>query len=60
MTHGARIPKEFMNFSNRKITPVKRCVVCEKAIRNENESGLCSICLGIEMNWNRRTQGLNK
>lgn len=53
MRHGARINRKFLMNRSKKC---KKCVVCGKALRPENQSGLCSMDLSREstLNWNHQ------
>ena len=50
---GARIRGiNYMRFDFRKKITFRKCPVCFKALREENNSGLCSICGNREKNKN--------
>ncbi len=48
MNHGARLPKDYMNMSNRKPRKCEKCAVCGKALTEKNKSRLCGIHLNRE------------
>ena len=49
MRHGARINVTYLRPDVFRKVQCKRCVACEKALRSENKSGLCTFCWGKEM-----------
>ena len=57
MRHGARINMQYLQNRFKKC---KKCVVCGKALRSENQSGLCNKDTHIEFVLNYNNQIIKK
>ncbi len=57
---AARVPKEYLRPYCRKKNEVKKCVACDKMLKGNNKTGLCSGHWSIERTMNQNAQRVYK